>query len=192
MKSSPIVLVLFCAAALVQLGVATSQLWRSEWTLRTGKPYKFRTRPVDPYDAFRGRFVALAFEEREAPWEGSKPAKSGAKAYAVLGTDADGFAKVLRVAPAPPGSGDYLRVETGYSYATNHVSFSFPFDRFYMEERKAPEAERVYRESNRLGETNRNTYAVVRVRNGVGVIEDLFVGGKPIRERAATARRSSP
>jgi hypothetical protein len=55
-----------------------------------------------------------------------------------------------------------------------------------MEERKAPKAEQVYRENSR------NTYALVRVRDGVGVIEDLFVGDKPIRELAATARRPSP
>ncbi len=182
MKSSRIVLVLFVVVALAQLAVPTSQLWRYERTLRTGRAYKFRTRPVDPYDAFRGRYVALAFEEHEAPWEGDVSAKRGSTGYAVLGEDADGFAKVLRVVPVPPDSGDYLRVEKSYSSATNCVGFRFPFERFYMEERKAPEAERVYRESNRLGETKRNTYAVVRVRNGVGVIEDLFVGDKPIRE----------
>jgi uncharacterized membrane-anchored protein len=187
MKSSRIVLALFAVVALAQLTVATSQLWRSEWTLRTGKPYKFRTAPVDPYDAFRGRYVALAFEEREAPWEGKTHPKYRDNAYAVLGTDTDGFAKVLRVTPSPP-DGDYLRVKTGHGGKSNMVSFSFSFDRFYMEERKAPEAERVYREQNRWGGTNRNTYALVRVRNGLGVIEDLFVGDKPIRELAVTGK----
>jgi len=186
MKSSRIVLALFAAVALLQLAVATSQLWRSEWTLRTGKPYKFKTAPVDPYDAFRGRYVALAFEQREAPWEGGARARRGDSAYAVLSEDADGFARVARLTPERPESGDYFRVKTGYSSKSNHVSFSFSFDRFYMEERKATEAERVYRENSR------NTYAVVRVRDGVGVIEDLFVGDKPIRELATTARRPLP
>lgn len=188
MKSSRIVLALFVVVALVQLSVATSQLWRSEWTLRTGNAYKFRTAPVDPYDAFRGRYVALSFEEREAPWEGKAHSTRGDTAYAVLGTDTNGFAKVLRVTSEKPESGDYLRVKTGYSGTPNRMNFSFSFDRFYMEERKAPEAERVYRENNRWANSKRNTYALVRVRNGVGVIEDLFVGDKPIRELAVTAK----
>jgi len=186
MKSSRIVLIMFWAVALVQLTVATSQLWRSEWTLHTGKPYKFRTRPVDPYDAFRGRYVALAFEEHEAPWEGKARAAYRGTAYAVVSEDANGFAKVLRVTSEKPESGDFLRVKTGYSGTSNRVSYSFSFDRFYMEERKAPKAESVYRENSR------NTYALVRVRDGVGVIEDLFVGDKPIRELAVSARRPSP
>jgi uncharacterized membrane-anchored protein len=176
----------FGVVALVQLAVATSQLWRSEWTLRTGKSYKFKTAPVDPYDAFRGRYVALAFEQREAPWDGQKTLSLGSTAYAVLSEDANGFAQVLRVTPVRPESGDYLRVKTGYSGTSNRVSYSFSYDRFYMEECKAPKAESVYRENSR------NTYALVRVRDGVGVIEDLFVGDKPIRELAVSGRRRGP
>ncbi len=182
MKSSRIILALFIVVALLQLAVPVSQLWRYEQTLRTGKPYKFRTRPVDPYDAFRGRFVALAFEEHEAPWEGKTTPVHDTTGYAVLGKDANGFAQVLRVTPVAPEGGDYLRVKTGYCGASNRVSYTYSFDRFYMEERKAPEAERVYRENNRWNTTNRNTYAVVRVRGGVGVIENLFVGDKSINE----------
>ena len=55
-----------------------------------------------------------------------------------------------------------------------------PFERFYMEEELAPEAERVVRERSRGGQ--RDAYIAVRVRSGSAVIEDLFVGGKPIRE----------
>jgi uncharacterized membrane-anchored protein len=179
MKSSRIVLALFVAAALIQFAVATSQLWRSELTLRTGRAYKFRTAPVDPY-------VALAFEQREALWDNQKTPSRGSTAFAVLGEDANGFAQVLRLTSLKPESGDYLRVKTGYSGKSNMVSYRFSFERFYMEERKAPEAERVYREKNR------DTYALVRVRDGVGVIEDLFVGDKPIRELAVSGRRPSP
>jgi len=188
---------LFVVVALVQLTVAANHLWRSEWTLRTGKPYKFRTRPVDPYDAFRGRYVALAFEQCELPWEGEVPRESFVDSwYAVLSEDANGFAKVLRLTPVRPEGGDFLRVKTTSMTISpdksNFVRYSFSFDRFYMEERKAPKVERIYRDNNRWGGTNRTTYAVVRVRNGVGVIEDLFVGDKPIRELAVSARRSSP
>jgi len=186
MKSSRIVLSLFVVVALAQLAVATNQLWRSEWTLRMGKRYKFRTAPVDPYDAFRGRYVALAFEEHEAPWKGESRMRYGDTAFAVLREDAEGFARVSYLTAMRPDNGDYLRVKVGYSGKSNLVSYTFLFDRFYMEERKAPKAEQAYRENSR------NTYALVRVRNGIGVIEDLFVGDKPIREFAVSARPPSP
>jgi hypothetical protein len=55
-----------------------------------------------------------------------------------------------------------------------------------MEETKAPAAEKAYRESNRRGA--QDAYVVLRVRDGAGVIENLFVGGKPIAEAAAGAK----
>jgi len=54
-------------------------------------------------------------------------------------------------------------------------------DRLYLEESKAPAADEAYRQSNRRGQTNVSTYAVVRIRNGTGVIENVFIGDKPLR-----------
>jgi hypothetical protein len=52
-----------------------------------------------------------------------------------------------------------------------------------MEESKAPKAEDAYRQfGNRRDQTNAPTYAVVRVKDGRGVIEDLCITGVPVRE----------
>jgi hypothetical protein len=52
-----------------------------------------------------------------------------------------------------------------------------------MEETKAPMAERAYRERvNRRGQTNQTTYAVVRIKSGEAVLENVYVDGKPIRQ----------
>ena len=59
-----------------------------------------------------------------------------------------------------------------------HVCFAWPFDRFYMEEKLAPEAEWASRRDKQGG------VAVVRVWRGLGVIEDLELGGRPIRDVA--------
>ena len=60
-----------------------------------------------------------------------------------------------------------------------------PFDRYYMEETKAPTAEHTYREHNRRGQTNQTAYAVVRIRDGDAVLEDLCINDKPIRQYLA-------
>jgi hypothetical protein len=54
-----------------------------------------------------------------------------------------------------------------------------PFGRFYMDEDLAPEAERAVWSGPR---GQREASVSVRVRNGVGVIEDLYIDGTPIHQ----------
>jgi hypothetical protein len=49
-----------------------------------------------------------------------------------------------------------------------------------MNEHLAPEAERAYAET--AGEEGIEAYAVVRVLDGHGVIEELYLDGVPVRE----------
>ena len=74
----------------------------------------------------------------------------------------------------------------GWGTNSGSVYFTMPFDRYYMEETKAPAAERAYWQSNRRGQTNQNAYAVVRIRNGESVLENLYVAGQPIAEFVRT------
>jgi hypothetical protein len=66
-------------------------------------------------------------------------------------------------------------------FPTNgYVSVSVPFDQFFMNEKLAPKAEQAYRNLNRRGGTN--VWAVVRVLEGKGVIENLMFDGVPAAE----------
>ncbi len=60
-------LALFVVVALVQLAVAGGAIVKSELALRTGEAFRFRIQPVDPVDAFRGRYVAIRFAVERAP-----------------------------------------------------------------------------------------------------------------------------
>jgi len=162
-----------------QIAVPASMILRRERTLREGHAYKFRTAPVDPYDAFRGRYVALRFEETSAPTSGSEAILEG-PAYAWIEVGADGFARFGGVASKPPSGKDYICIRGAYTQS-NRYQFSLPFDRFYMEEKAAPAAEQAYREHSRQGGA-RDAYVIVRVRDGQGVIENLYVAGQPIAE----------
>ena len=57
-----------------------------------------------------------------------------------------------------------------------------PLDRYYMEEKLAPEAERAYQNASRRD--SQPGVLVVRVWRGMAVIEDLELGGRPIRDVA--------
>ena len=187
-----VILAVFIAVAIAQVIVPVGMIARRETTLRLGRTYKFRTAPVDPYDAFRGRYVWLGYEQNRARWSGESVPGSSRTAYALVEEGRDGFAVINQVMPQPPKSGDYVKVGRVYrDWQTNSVvHFTLPFDRYYMEETKAPKAEHAYREHlNRRGQTNDNTYAVVRIKSGEAVLENVYVDGKPIAEFIREAKR---
>jgi uncharacterized membrane-anchored protein len=174
---------LLALATLLQLAVPAWMIVGSEMTLRHGRAFRLLTAPVDPYDAFRGRYVALRFEientKRPPGFPDTGYRNSKQQVYIALGEDADGFAKVEKVS-LESLSGD--NVFTAFLNWTNkdNLHLAFPFDHYYMEESAAPQAEVAYRDNSRRG--NQKTWAVVRVRNGRAVIEELFIDGKPVRE----------
>jgi uncharacterized membrane-anchored protein len=173
---------LFLALAIVQLALPVGQIWKYEDILRTGRLYKFRPAPIDPYDPFRGKYVALNFGETQAALRSGDSINPGGPAYVSLRPDENGFAQFIDVSSAPPRTGDYLRVEYQYS-SGNKANFRLPFDTFFMEETKASQAEQAYwRHANRRGEPDRRVYALVRVKGGRGIIENLYVEDQPIRE----------
>jgi GDYXXLXY protein len=175
---------LYVMLVMVQLAVPASQIWRYEDILQTGHVYKFRTAPIDPYDAFRGRYVFLSFADTEAPIRpGDKLA--GGPVYVELAEGEDGFAQFKQVSLEPPASGDYAQVDFHWEEGKdrNRCHFRMPFDRFFMEESAAPKAEEAYRDfGNRRGETQGDAYALVHVKRGIGVIEDVYIKNQPIRE----------
>ena len=176
---------LFVALALAQIAVPVGQITKYEDILRTGTVYKFRTAPVDPSDAFRGRYVALNFADTEAPRRRGETIGYRAPAFVTLRKDAAGFVQFGEISDMPPAEGDYLRVEYLFTRRAGGTvaQFQLPFTRFYMEETLAPRAEAAYsRHANRRDRTVDDVYVAVRVKDGRGVIEDLFIKGKPIRD----------
>jgi uncharacterized membrane-anchored protein len=177
---------------------------RYERILARGTAYRIRTAPVDPADAFRGRYVQVGpsivvgvpSSEREKQLLDEVVAGRGSL-YVRLATDPEGFASAAGITSEPPANGDYLRVEeaghewtqTAPSPAPDEVRgyrLMFPFDRYYMSERAAPAAVQRYREA--LGrDANRRAWVAVRVLAGSGVIDGLFIDGVPI-EHVARAK----
>lgn len=172
------VLILFAVTTLVQLTIPAWMIQRREAALKNGDVFHFKTQPVDPYDAFRGRYVALAFDV--AVYSNRLETKTfdrKQRAYAKLVVGDDGFAKIESLhdekldEPCIP-----VRVQWSGNRTQNRLTL--PMDRFYLEESLAPEAEKVYRLHSRRGATN--TYAVVRVKNAFPVIEDLIIDGRSV------------
>lgn len=167
-------LTLFAVLGLVQLSVPGSVVWRRQQTLKHGHIWKFKTAPVDPVDAVRGRYIALRFILDQVA---SPQPLSSASAYAILKEDENGFAKIDHLSATPVSGDNVVRVETaGWWGQMQHVRF--PFDRYWVSEADAPAAEQAYFANSRRG--NENAYVTVRVRDGDAAVEQLYLDNQPL------------
>jgi len=189
MSRRSLIVALFAVLAAAQIGVPLQMIVARERTLRLGKPYRFRTAPVDPYDAFRGRYVAINVDlsggtdtnrwslGRRLSVTNAQSFERGQRVFALLAEGTNGFARVSGLSPERPAAQDYIRARVAWA-SGGDVNLELPFDRYYMNEKRAPAAEQAYREHSRRG-TN-DACVVVRVRDGSAVLERLLIGDRPI------------
>jgi uncharacterized membrane-anchored protein len=132
--------------ALVQLAVPASMIIKAERVKRLGAEVRLVLAPVDPEDPFRGRYMALSFEiEREVL---AKPLglRDDVPLFLELTVSENGFAKGAALSVARPASGLYVEIpSSGWHEATWEakagIRVQLPFQRFYVNETRAPAIE---------------------------------------------------
>lgn len=149
-----------------------------EATLDDGTAYRFKCAPVDPRDIFRGKYVQLAFENNSIRRDPSEIDLT-VPIYGKISLDAEGFAYVADVSNKIFENTTYLELKD-VSTSDSMVRFSFPFDRFYMNEEKAPLAEQLYRDQ--LSKDNSIVFAKVYINGGKALLDDLYVNNQPIKD----------
>lgn len=174
----------FVVMALAQWAVPGSMLLKHEHTLKQGELLNFRCRLVDPYDPFRGRYVAVDVDAGQVVLKQEQEAWTGHKLYVALELDEDGFARYGGPSLEPPETGAYL-----HAYVSYGGWVRFPLDRFYMDEYIAPEAEAVYWDAAVSEEID--AHLAVRILNGHAVIEQLYIENTPVADYVR-AKRNEP
>ncbi len=175
---------LFIATALAQLGVLAWAIIGQERILRQGEVFLFRTAPLDPRDPFRGEYVRLDFEAESGRWVvADSIITTPRRYYARLGTDSAGFARITHLRTTPPPAGPYLAVRPGYDDGTAIIQVELPFDRYYLKEGEGARTEALLMPqwADSVRSAPLPAHAVVRVHEGRAVVEDLVVGGRPLR-----------
>ena len=167
-------LILFILVAAAQLAVPASLIWKREQTLRHGHGWKFRTAPVDPVDAFRGRYVALEFEVEAQEITPPPNLESGRTVFVTLAPDIDGFARIDQISSSAPSGNDFMEARLAGK------TVSLPFDTYWVTERDAPAAESAYRSQS--SREKRNAFVTVRVFKGDAALEQLYLDGLPLGE----------
>ena len=177
-----IVIIALCA---IQLLVPATMIYQYETTLSHGQAHRFKVVPIDPADPFRGRFVRLRFDaeiiDRDKGVLGEEMLPKGkSQAFVLLETDDEGLAYVSAVSIDRPNNGAYLKANVRV-YGNKLYSIDFPIDRYYAEESKAPDIEKVVFGNRGIEEAQIDSVvAQVNIKNGRGVIAELFVGEQTI------------
>ena len=180
-----IILPAFVLMVLAQLYVPANMIIDARRILTEGNEFKFKTAPIDPADPFRGKYIVLNFNASSAKVYDAAEWNTGDRVFVTLTTDSAGYAKIHDItAYPPPDTDDYVKADIQYIVqdTVSYVSVSYPFDRFYMEESKAFDAELAYNES--AMDTNQIAYALVAVKKGEAAIKNVFINGLTIREAA--------
>ena len=174
-------LALFTVVAIVQLFAVLYMAWQWENTLQTGQRFLWETAPVDPYDAFKGRYIDLGFKESSAPVADGSHLSHGEKAYAIIDENEAGMAYISSISAQPPPGKPFVKVKVYYvDRGKAHVRL--PFRRYYLPEHLAAPAEIAYRES--AGKTG---VAAIRLKDGHGVVEELYISDKTLEEYLRTS-----
>ncbi len=172
--------ILFVIVALAQIFVPIQMVMDSEDAIISGEAYKFRTRPIDPTDPFRGKYITLQYEMNHFNTENSTYVV-GEEIYIYLKNDSEGFAEVSQISKTPlQTEADYVTARVTYYYK-GKVNFQLPFNTFYMEETKAYDAELAYNKVNR-DSIPKNVYALVYINGDDVVLKDVFINDIPIQE----------
>ena len=167
-------LILFVLVAAAQIAAPASLVWKRERTLRQGSVWKFRTAPVDPVDAFRGRYIALGFEAESQEIAVPPDATSGETIFVTLRADAEGFAQIDQASTTRPATDDFIEAQL------SGKTVALPFDNYWVTERDAPAAEAAFRAQSRP--EKRNAFVTVRVFRGDAAMEQLYLEGQPLGE----------
>lgn len=183
-------LVLFIFVVMAGAAYPVIKIIHYEFPSERTAVYRFKAGIADPYDPFRGRYVALNPLPNEAVLREKKDFEPGTEIYAVIGNDKEGLAVISDLVKKPVPGYDCLkvrfeeRISSGiYDGRTPAEIYRvrLPFNRFYLNERLAPEADRAVSYATRYNKGG----CVIKVRiysDGNYAIEDLEINGKPIRK----------
>lgn len=176
------IFILFVIVALAQLFVPAQMIYNKESVIKTGTAYKFKTQPVDPSDPYRGKYINLNYEmdsfvTNDSLWERKD------NVYVYLETDSLGFAAISEISKKPSQfNKDFIVVEVNwYDKRKKELNFRLPFNRYYMEETKAYDAEVAVRNNQRINATN-TTYALVYIKDGEAVLNDVIINDISIKD----------
>jgi len=177
-----VALVVFALAAAAQWLVPLAGVWRHERVVTRGSAVRIPCAAPDPYDPLRGRYLAVRPEQEFVPQPAGMPEQGSVPVWAELVTGADGLARIESLSLAPLAGPHVIRLTASrrlLGREAGDVRLEWPFERFYVNERLAPDADELVAERFRAGA---RPVAEIRLLDGRAVLVDVLVDGASVRE----------
>ena len=175
-------LIAFVLIVIAQWFVPTSIILKKEEILKNGKAFKFKTEPIDPSNPFEGKYISLKFQQDTFSLNKELEKLSNGDEIFVVLKQENGYAVISQVLVSKPkGNIDFVKASLDYieNYENNkRIHINYTFNKFFMEESKAPKAEVLY---NKASQKNKNNcYALVYTKDGSAVVSDVLVNDTSI------------
>lgn len=178
-------ILVFSAAFIIVLAIPLYFIMKNESLLASGKEdiYKFHLRPCEPHDFMRGKYITLIYNRNEIqPHDTSYDFKQNDVVYVTVERDEEGYAHFKEAYCEVPQGKNYFvtrvgKVNTGRRRLGGTIGIIIPFDRYYVNEDYAQQAEDVYREK-----ATQSMYAEVVIKNGDHVLKEVYVNDIPLPE----------
>ncbi len=146
----------------VLFGIAGTFILYLSWPLLTGETIVLDTRPVDPFDIFRGQYLTIGYEIASVP--AIEGAKEGETVYVALREDEEEIWRYKDASLVRP-KGMFIKGEIT-SISGENMRIEYGIEQYFFE-RNAKVA-------------TRNMTVEVRVSNGKARISQLLIDGEPI------------
>jgi hypothetical protein len=181
-------LAVFVVAAVAQWLLPLSGIWQHERVIARGTIVRIECGAPDPYDPLRGRYLAVRPVESRVPKpEGMAEGitdRDAVPVWATLVAGKDGLSRIESLSLEPVAGPTVIRLVAkwphwGGSPRRETVFVEWPFDRFYLNERLAPDADKLVADWLRDG---KKTVAEVSLLDGRAVLTDILFDGVSIRE----------
>lgn len=176
-----LIIVAFVAMCAAQWFIPFRTIFDQETILSEGRLFKLQTAPIDPSDPFRGKYITLNFVENEVKVSDPQAWYGHDYMYITL-ADSAGYGRISRASLYEQEGDDCFKVRILYVNSGNPglVAFEYPFERFYLEESKALQAEQLYWQSR--SDSTQQVYATIRIRNGQAALENVMINDRPIAD----------
>ena len=175
--------VVFAVAVVAQWLLPLAGAWQHEHVVIRGRAVRIRCVAPDPYDLVRGRYLAVRPEENRLPAPPGMPENEAVSVWATLEAGDDGLARIKSLSLEPVSGPTVIRLVARlnpWAQEDATVFVEWPFDRFYINERLAPDADKLIADLFRDGKER--PVAEVRLLDGRAVLTDVLVDGESIRD----------
>jgi hypothetical protein len=177
-------LAVFVVAAVAQWLLPLAGIWQHERVIARGTVVRIECGAPDPYDPLRGRYLAVQPAESRVPKPEGITDRDAVPVWATLVAGEDGLSRIESLSLEPVAGPTVIRLVAKWPHWDGAplpvtVFVEWPFDRFYLNERLAPEADKLVAERFRDG---KRTVAEVRLLDGRAVLTDVLLDGVSIRD----------